>query len=168
MAKIGVIGMRMRDHHRYYNRKSPKLEDIFTWQEKQLQFLAKQGHTFLIGCADHWDCRAMKWLFYNGYADQIQLILPFPGFGSKQGKDWRTVRQQLELREQATYLHQQATSDEYQMLNQRNRTLIKESDWVLWLWDGSQKDAYSHLIVNMKPGYAFPWKEYVASHTQLV
>lgn len=162
--KIGVIGMRMRKHHPYYNRNSPKLDEIWKWQEQHLKVLAKEGHTFLIGCADHWDARAMKWLYYNGHADQIQLILPFPGFGSKQGKDWRTVREQLEHRGQATYVHQQSTSDEYQMLNQRNRTLIKESDWVLWLWDGTQTDAYSHLILNKKPGYFFPWKEYAQSH----
>jgi len=162
--KIGVIGMRMRKHHPYYNRNSPKLDDIWKWQEDILSALAPQGHTFLIGCADHWDSRAMKWLFYNGYADQIQLILPFPGFGHKQGEDWRKVREQLELRGQALYIHDNPTSDQYQMLNQRNRTLIHESDWILWLWDGTQKDAYSGLILNKKPGYTFPWKTYVESH----
>lgn len=166
--KVGIIGMRMRKHHKFYNRNSPKLEDIFKWQEEQLERLAKEGHTFLIGCADHWDSRAMKWLFYNGYADQIKLILPFPGFGEKQGQDWRTVRQQLEFRNQAMYMHTEATGDEYQMLNHRNREVITESDWILWLWDGAQKDAYSHMIVNKKPGFVFPWRDYVASHKQTV
>jgi len=160
--KIGIIGMRMRPHHLYYNRKSPYLDDIFDWQIKQLKVLAKEGHTFLIGCADHWDCRAMKWLYHNGYEKQIHLILPFPGFGKKQGADWVHVREQLEHAKQVTYMQERDEDKPMKkLLDNRNLILIRESDAILWLWDGVQTDSYQHLIWKKKPGYIFPWKEYV-------
>lgn len=159
--KIGIIGMRMRPHHPYYNRNSPYLEDIFEWQKQQLKVLAPQGHTFLIGCADHWDSRAMKWLFYNGFEKQIQLILPFPGFGDRQGADWKYVRKQLELSNQVTYMQESdSTRSIKKLLDNRNLRLIRESDAILWLWDGVQTDSYHRQIWKTKPGYMFPWKQY--------
>ena len=168
---IGIIGMRMRPQHALYNRKAPGLDDIFAWQQQMLERLAKEGHTFLIGCADHWDNVAMKWLFYNGYADQIRLILPFPGFGQRQGEDWVLVRQQLELRKQATYLMSEDTDIQgasfKSLMDQRNRRLIQESDAVLWLWDGVQTDAYARIIYQKKHGWAFPWREHREKYTRL-
>lgn len=153
--------MRMRDHHPYYNRRSPFLDDIFDWQIQQLRRLAKDGHTFLVGCADHWDSRAMKWLYYNGYEKQIQLILPFPGFGAKQGADWKFVREQLEIAKQVTYMQQQDTKKPIKkLLDNRNLILIQNSDMILWLWDGVQMDSYHRHIWQKKPGLMFPWKAY--------
>lgn len=161
---IAILGMRMRKEHALYNRKSRHLQDIFDWQQQMLETLAPEGHTFLIGCADHWDNVAMKWLFYNGYDKQIRLVLPFPGFGNKQGQDWVLVRQQLELRGQATYLtpaDKGLKGSAFKgLMDQRNRRIIQESDAVLWLWDGIQTDAYARIIYQKKQGWMFPWREY--------
>lgn len=161
---IAILGMRLREDHPMYNRKSQHIDDIFSWQQQMLETLAPEGHTFLIGCADHWDNVAMKWLFYNGYDKQIRLVLPFPGFGKKQGRDWAIVRQQLEDRGQAYYLSAKDPGTDGSafkgLMDQRNRRLIQESDAVLWLWDGVQTDAYARIIYQRKPGWMFPWREY--------
>lgn len=160
IQSIAVIGMRMRDHHPHYNRKSPGLAALFQWQETQLRHWANQGVTFYIGCADHWDAHAMKWLFYNGHPHQIQLVLPYPGFGKKQGEDWGRVRRLLESRGQAEYLYPHEPEDNFQALNLRNQEVIKRADAVLWLWDGVQTDSYDRIVLK-KPRIVFPWDAYV-------
>lgn len=161
---MGIIGMRMRPHHPHYNKKSPGLDELFAWQETQLRHWGDQGIIFHIGCADHWDARAMKWLFYNGYDKQIRLILPFPGFGKKQGEDWKVVRRLLESRGQARYVYPSEPKVLFDALNKRNQELIRDSDVILWLWDGVQTDAYD-LLVQRKKHIAFPWEAYVNQQT---
>lgn len=157
---MGVLGMRMRDHHPYYNRRAPLLAELWRWQETQLKHWADQGLIFYIGCADHWDAHAMKWLFYNGYDKQIRLILPFPGFGKKQGEDWSRVRRLLESRGQVDYIYPEQPYDNFQALNKRNQELIRRSDAILWLWDGKQTDSYDRIVLR-KPHVRFPWDAYV-------
>lgn len=159
ISTIAVLGMRLRDHHEHYNRRSPGLPELWRWQETQLEHWAHQGVTFYIGCADHWDAHAMKWLFYNGFDRQIRLLLPFPGFGKEQGEDWSRVRRLLESRGQADYLYPSPPEDTFQAMNLRNQELIKRADAVLWLWDGVQTDSYDKLVLR-KPRIVFPWEAY--------
>lgn len=161
--KIAVLGMRMRNHHPHYHRNSPIIPRIQEWQRVQIDHYLAQGAEFLFPCADHFDSWALKHVVNNGRATQARLFLPYPGFGEKQGADWRRPRQILEHMGRAEYSYSEEPSDAQMRdaLNRRNIQMIREADVVLWLWDGVQNDAYDRIVLN-KPVIAFPWKQEVA------